>query len=285
MFNLRFVDAKGKELRLGHRQGRYWLTKVSGLDGMAVDISLSQGFDQIGETLDTMSVGSRPVELIGKVDNFTTEQLRALNDMFLPMSQIRMYFDDKYWLDVAIKTAPVFSYNLRTVQFAVALLAPYPYWKYVLPNYYRLGGVTGSFNFPVSYDEPHNFGLFNESLFMNCVNRGNTKVDYVAEVTCASGSATNITLTNAGNQKYIRVNTTLTAADTLRIFRENNILRVTKTTAGIETDIFSELDEDSDLFWMDVGDNVIRADAESGDGQLVVVVMFYDTVTAVRYGI
>ena len=110
-------------------------------------------------------------------------------------------------------------------------------------------------------------------------------MDYSAEIRCTSGQAANITLTNAGNQKFIAVKTTLTAADTVRIFRENNILRVTKETAGQTSDIFSALDEDSNLFFMDVGDNVIRADKESGDGRLVVVIRFCDTVVGVRYGI
>ena len=245
----------------------------------------SQGFEQVGESVDSMSVGSRQIGLIGRIDNFTGEQLQALNTAFLPMTTVRLYFEEKYWIDAVIKEAPVFTYSLRTVLFAVQLLAPYPYWKSVKEHYYKLGGSTGGFNFPVSYDTPHNFEQFNETLFLNCVNRGNTRVDYSAEIRCTSGQAANITITNAGNQKFIAVKTTLTAADTVRIFRENNILRVTKETAGQTSDIFSALDEDSNLFFMDVGDNVIRADKESGDGRLAVVIRFCDTVVGVRYGI
>ena len=141
----------------------------------------------------------------------------GVNTAFLPMTTVRLYFEAKYWIDAVIKEAPVFTYSLRTVLFAVQLLAPYPYWKSVKEHYYKLGGSTGGFNFPVSYDTPHNFEQFNETLFLNCVNRGNTRVDYSAEIRCTSGQAANITLTNAGNQKFIAVKTTLTAADTVRI--------------------------------------------------------------------
>lgn len=284
MFNLRFTSTTD-ELRMGHEHTPYKLTKVTGIDGIPVTLVTSQGFDQIGETLDKMSVESRSIGIIGRIDNFEPAQLRAINNMFRPMTVVRMYFEDKYWIDCAVQESPVFTYNLRSVVFAVKLSAPYPFWKSTTMSFYRLGGTIGGFNFPVSYNVPHNFGLYAETLFLNCVNRGNTKVDYIVEMTCSSGTATNLTLTNAQNQKFIRVNTSITASDTVRIFRENNILRVTKTTNGITSDIFSALDEDSNLFWLDVGDNVLRADKESGDGVMIVSVSFYDTVTGVRYGI
>lgn len=284
MFDLRVVSGN-TSLKMGHRQSVYKITTLTGIDGIPVSVVTSQGFEQVGESVDSMSVGSRQIGLICRIDNFTGEQLQALNTAFLPMTTVRLYFEEKYWIDAVIKEAPVFTYSLRTVLFAVQLLAPYPYWKSVKEHYYKLGGSTGGFNFPVSYDTPHNFEQFNETLFLNCVNRGNTRVDYSAEIRCTSGQAANITLTNAGNQKFIAVKTTLTAADTVRIFRENNILRVTKETAGQTSDIFSALDEDSNLFFMDVGDNVIRADKESGDGRLAVVIRFCDTVVGVRYGI
>ena len=53
----------------------------------------------------------------------------------------------------------------------------------------------------------------------------------------------------------------------------------------MESDIFSALDEDSNLDYMDVGDNVIRAEKESGDGSPVVSIRFYDTLTGVHYGL
>ena len=215
MFDLRVVSGN-TSLKMGHRQSVYKITTLTGIDGIPVSVVTSQGFEQVGESVDSMSVGSRQIGLIGRIDNFTGEQLQALNTAFLPMTTVRLYFEEKYWIDAIIKEAPVFTYSLRTVLFAVQLLAPYPYWKSVKEHYYKLGGSTGGFNFPVSYDTPHNFEQFNETLFLNCVNRGNTRVDYSAEIRCTSGQAANITLTNAGNQKFIAVKTTLTAADTVR---------------------------------------------------------------------
>ena len=284
MFNLR-IERDNVSLKMGHRQSEYKITTLSGIDGMAVEVTTSQGFDQIGESVDSMSVSARTIGIIGRIDNFTGPQLRAMNMMFLPMTTVRVYFEEKYWIDAVIKSAPVYTYSLRTAAFSIELLAAYPYWKSVSEHSYRLGGSYGGFNFPISYNVPHNFELYGDSLTSNCINNGNTKVDYTAELRCSSGTVTNVTLTNAGNQKFVTVKTEITSSDTVKIFRENNILRVTKTTGNATTDIFSDLDEDSDLFYMEVGDNVIKASSESGDGLLVVTIRFSDTVVGVRYGI
>lgn len=285
MYSLRFVNSSGKELLMGHLQSPYVIKSLTGIDGVEVDVTTSQGFGQIGETVDNMSVSSRDIGVTGIIYNFQPEQQQALNYMFSPRTQVRMYFEDKYWIDAVIKSAPAYSYDLKACTFAFSLVAAYPYFKSKNSNYFKLGGMIGGFNFPVCYATPHHFALFNDNLFINCKNNGNTAVDYMAEIRCESGSITNIKLTNAETQKFIRVKTTITASDIVRIFRENNILRVTKTTDGVESDIFSDLDEDSDLDYIEVGDNVIRAEAESGNGKPIVAVSFYDTVTGVYYGI
>lgn len=121
MFDLRVVSGN-TSLKMGHRQSVYKITTLTGIDGIPVSVVTSQGFEQVGESVDSMSVGSRQIGLIGRIDNFTGEQLQALNTAFLPMTTVRLYFEEKYWIDAVIKEAPVFTYSLRTVLFAVQLL-------------------------------------------------------------------------------------------------------------------------------------------------------------------
>ena len=288
MFNLRFVKTvndRSTELLLGHLQSAFKITKVSGFDSISVDVGASHGFDQIGVSIDNMAVGERSLGIIGRIDNFTTAQLKSLITIFSPMTTLRMYFEERYWIDVVVTETPSFTYSLKSVSFAVSLMAPYPYFKSVTENYYRLGGVRGGFTFPVCYSGTHMFGSQQEILFVNCYNSGNTKVDYVAELYCTSGSIEGVTLRSATTQKYLRVSTEFNSGDVVRVFRENNILRVTKTSMGITTDVFSDLDEDSNLFWIEVGDNIIIASPDSGNGNLEVAIRFYDTLTGVAYGI
>lgn len=288
MYNLRFVKTvNNKELTLsmGHKNTDYKITSTSGFDSIAVDVGTSQGFDQIGVTIDTMSVSERMLGLIGRIDNFTASHTQAIVSMFSPMTYLRLYFEEKYWIDVVVTETPIFTYSLRSVTFAIHFLAPYPYFKSVEGNYYKLGGVRGGFTFPVCYTGVHTFGLQQEILFVNCYNSGNTKVDYIAELLCASGTFTGVMLKSATNGKFMHITTEFESGDVVRIFRENNILRATKTHMGIVSDVFSDVDEDSDLFFVEIGDNVIKATPDSGNGKLEVAIRFYDTVTGVTYGI
>ncbi|MPN45739.1 hypothetical protein SDC9_193309 [bioreactor metagenome] len=100
----------------------------------------------------------------------------------------------------------------------------------------------------------------------------------------ANASLSNITVTNAQTQEFIRINTDMEGGDYIYMYRENNQLRCVRERNGITADIFSAVDEDTDLFFMNVGDNVIRAEAETGNANLVVYVKFYDTRSGVFYG-
>ena len=102
MFDLRVVSGN-TSLKMGHRQSVYKITALTGIDGIPVSVVTSQGFEQVGESVDSMSVGSRQIGLIGRIDNFTGEQLQALNTAFLPMTTVRLYFEEKYWIDAVIK--------------------------------------------------------------------------------------------------------------------------------------------------------------------------------------
>lgn len=287
MFNVRFTNSKGISLKMGHVSTPFQILSLEGIDGISVDISTSQGAQQVGCSVDHQTLGARRIGLIGKIVNFSPAQLAQIAQIFLPMSTLRLTFEEAYWIDCVISESPVFSYDLKTVTFSVSLLAPSPYWKAVKINSYQLGGLTGGFTFPVNFSQrnPHSFGKRAALLYLNCKNRGNAVTDYMARIRCSSGEAAGVILVNAQTQQFLEISTGLVAGDVLEIYQENGILRATKTSAGMVTDVFADLNEDSDLFYMNVGDNVLRADVIEGEALLEVTIRFYDAVSGVRYGI
>lgn len=60
MFDLRVVSGN-TSLKMGHRQSVYKITTLTGIDGIPVSVVTSQGFEQVGESVDSMSVGSRQI--------------------------------------------------------------------------------------------------------------------------------------------------------------------------------------------------------------------------------
>ena len=283
MYPLKYVSDSGVTIQLG-RGTPYRVTKVEGLNGVETKIETSQGFEQVGETIDTLTTGGNTIKVNGKINPFTSDLGNAMTDAILPMSTGRLYIDDKYWIDVAVKNAPAIAQALRSATYSFRLYAPYPYWKSVQKNTYQLGGSIGGFRFPVNYSTPHHFGQRSSALFLNCINNGNVKTDFILTL-YAKATLSNITITNAQTQEYIGINTEMQGGDYVYMYRENNQLRCVRERNNVETDIFSTVDEDTDLFFMNVGDNVLRAEAETGGNNLVVQVDFYNTKSGVFYGV
>lgn len=282
MYPLKYVSASGATLVMG-RGTPYTITKAEGLNGVETDIQTSQGFEQVGETVDTLTTGGNTIKVTGQINPFNADLGNALTDAILPMSTGRLYFDDKYWVDVAVKNAPLISQALRKATFTFRLYAPYPYWKSAQKSSYQLGGSLGGFRFPVNYSTPHHFGQRSQTLFLNCINYGNVKTDFILTL-YAKATLENVTITNAQTQEFIGINTEMQGGDYVKMYRENNVLRCIRERNNIVTDIFSDVDEDTDLFFMNVGDNVLRAEAETGGNNLVVQVDFYSTKSGVFYG-
>ena len=285
MYNLRIVSPDGSELRLGRAQSAYRLTEINGMDALPVKITSSQGFGQVGVTHSALALEARAIDITGTIDNFTGAQLRKLSRAFLPLTSVRVYFEDRYFLDCTVKESIKFSPDLRRMLFNVALEAAYPYWRKAEETSCRLGGLVGGFTFPAELDT-HQYADFSDSLFLNCVNGGDAETDFAAEITARSGTCSGITILNVETREYLKIDDSVSASSRISVFRENGLLRVIKTENGADSDIFSKLDENSSLFSLHVGDTVLRASSEEGDDSLLMVsVRYYETVTGVHYGL
>lgn len=80
----------------------------------------------------------------------------------------------------------------------------------------------------------------------------------------------------------VRSLTTLTPGQVIEIYRTTtDKLAVKRTEDGTEENIFSLLDEDSDLLELAPGDNLLKATADSGETSLQVTVRFYPMVSGI----
>lgn len=284
MFNVSFENLSGKTIKMGHLQSNITVY-LNGIDGIVATVNTSQGFGQVGQSVDSVVIGTRNINVSGKMFNFEKSTLNDICRIFSPGENVRIHFESKYWIDCVVTSSPVFSYSGVVASFAVSLVAPYPYWKSEHENSVRLGELSSGFNFPVSYSTPHNFGIYSDVISSNCINRGNAKTDYVAKITCYSKSMTGVQLVNLENNEYIKINEPITSGETIFVFRENNTLRITKQSGNTTTNVFSSLDENSNLFFLYPGDNPIRADSLGGEGSPVVYISYYDVLTGVQYGV
>ena len=278
MFEVTFENDNGKRFLFGP-SGSNWFGMNSG-DGMEVTLGKSQGFSQAGETVETQSVAGRTINVTGQLYGNIPALKNTLRNVCSPLSTGRLIFQKTHYIRVYVKAAPTFSTVKGNGLFTMQFFAPYPYYRSFEEKLYRLGGVTKQFRFPVNYSTPHRFGTRGSNRYTNIVNSGDVSVPYRLELH-STGVSTNPTVTNLNTFALLRLNGQLNAGDVAVIYRDdNNVLRAELTSGGTSTDIISRIDDESTLFELLSGDNLIQANDDEGSAGLYASIAFSPAVVA-----
>lgn len=282
MYYAKFINSKGDTFNLGYRYGNIF--DIDGLTGHNMDVAFSQGFNQIGETVEGISVGSHIFEIKGKLLNEIITQKKNMLSVFAPFESGKLVFENKYFLDCVVYRTPIIAIGEKSPEFEMVLSAPYPFWQKMTSNSFIVGSYMPMFSFPVNYSEPHIFGIENPSAFINAYNDGQIDAYYRLEFQTQT-TTVNPSIINVNTQEFLKLNTTINQGEKFTVYRNGGRLLVEKESNGIITDAFSLLDEDSDLLFMHVGDNIIRASADEGEDQLITTIIFNSAVVGVYEGI
>lgn len=282
MYCAKFINSKGDTFNFGYRHGNIF--DIDGLTGHDMNIAFSQGFNQIGETVEGISIGSHIFEISGKLLGEATKQKKKMLSVFAPFESGKLIFEDNYFLDCVVYKTPVIAVQKESPRFELVLTAPYPFWQKMTSENYIVGNYSRKFSFPVNYSEPHIFGIRNPSAFINAYNDGQVDAYYRLEFQ-TQATTVNPSIINANTQEFLKLNVTLNQGEKYVIDRKGGRLIVEKYVDGMVVDAFSLLDEDSDLLFMHVGDNIIRAVADEGEDQLITTIIFNSAVVGVYEGI
>lgn len=268
MYNARIETDAGKSVRLGYDYGNIF--DISPLSGVDVNLGTSQGFQQIGETVETQSVQGITRTISGTFTGADPESAARVMLRALPIFTTgRLVFDDRYFCRIHIKKTPYVHRNsVGKYTFSMMVYCETPYWLDIRSEQYVMGGYTAAFSFPVIYDA-HVFGVSDESAFTNCINNGAIEVPFTARFTTDTETS-KFGIININTLERLTLNTTLLQGESVTVSRENGRLYVQRG----DEDIFAVLDESSDLFMMHPGDNVLRMTAETGLGGLRVSISY-----------
>lgn len=255
------------------------LDPISGVD---VDISTSQSVNQVGESIDSQTVGGVLRTISGEC--LSASAAKALISALPPLTSGKLILNDKYFADFSVKKSP---YVVRTAgsrngrPFSAMLYCKKPFWQRLDMSQVILGGFMPSFRFPVNYTAPHCFGVKNPTAFVTIRNDGDFRSAFRAEFAAIGGNVQNPTLLNVATGEKLRVLTTLVDGQKLRVYHDNDQLEVVRVSGETETDIFAALDDDSDLFYAVPGDNVFQSTADSGGESMQCTVSFYESYMGV----
>lgn len=249
--------------------------------GVSVDIGTSQGFSQVGETVESMTVGGRTITVHGTVFGNVKSRKKMMRKVFAPFVWGKLTFEGKHYIRVCVKDSPSFSPIRDDGRFTMLLYAPFPFFYSVDDAHYNIGEIMPMFSFPVNYATPHKFGERGTEKYTNVYNNGDIAVPFNVYMETL-GTSANPLIVNLDTHEYLKLNGTLTAGDAANIYRDsNNILRAELSTDGELVDILSWVDDGSTLFQLNPGDNIIAFDDDGGGSSLTVKFSFSTAVVAV----
>lgn len=278
MYNAIFESDNGEKYVFGKAGSTMFDMDIG--NGVPVNIETSQGFSQIGVTAQNRNVSGRNINVKGVIYADVEGRKRAMRRIISPFSSGRLVFENRYYTRVYVKNAPTFSPLKGNGKFSLQFFAPFPFFYDINQQSSEIGVIKPMFSFPVNYSVPHKFGDRSDTKYKNIFNDGDVKVPFSIYLH-SSGQSTNIVIANLETFQVLKINGMLNAGDYINIYRDaDNILRAELTSGGVTSDIISWIDESSELFELNVGDNLISANDDEGGLSLTAKITFNPAVVA-----
>lgn len=264
----RYVGADGQEIIFDYTNG-YLISKPTGIDTLSVSVNESYGINQVGTSVSSEHVESRPVTITGRVVGDSQEQRKKrLLDVIRPGAG-RLYCDD-YYLDVRTTETPTVGPDRSHAQFQVSFLAPHPYWCRENKETGTLMGVEKLFKFPWNISKPYQFGRMQQKKFVNIRNQGQADIPFTVAIIAMNAVSVPV-IQNIVDGKFLRINKNMVAGE--RIVIEITHSR-TYVTSSVDGDCRGALDIESSLFRLAPGDNLLKPTATSGLENLQMEITF-----------
>lgn len=270
MYNAKIITEDGNTVSFGYQYGI--LFDISPLSGADVDVNTSQGFQQIGTTVESLGVGGISRTIKGTFINKSLDEAKSMLANLPVFARGTLWFNDEYYCNIVIQKTPTIAKKNKKTTFTMMVYCNTPFWYDTNRNAYSMGIWQKRFRFPTAFDS-HIFAERDASAFVDCYNYGSVRTAPTITFT-ASSTVTNFGLINANTLEYLRINTSLEAGETVTVYRKNSRLYIERDNGNATEDIFEYLDEYSDLYWLYPGSNILRMTADQNEAGLQCVVSF-----------
>lgn len=243
--------------------------------------------NQVGVTIVSTTLETRPVEIIGWVISKTEQEMnarkRVLNRFVNPQQFINLRYKDynlDFKPDETVKYTPSIKENNEVIcKFKITGTAADPMFKDNKETESEAAATVSLFHFPLVINVEDNkyptimFGFKHPSLLMEIFNAGDVPTGFKI-IFKAKGTLTNPTLLNVNTQKYFKINKTMTAGEEIVIDSVVGEKKVVGTIEGIERNYYKYKDLGSTWLILDVGESIFRYDADTGLENLEVYIYF-----------
>ena len=107
VFDAVFTTGTGQSFAFGYAAGVLW--SCDPLGDLPVELETSQGYQQVGATVDSRSISGVTRTITGRILRNADYCKRQLRDIFAPGVTGRLTVAGKYWCDAEVQRCPAIS--------------------------------------------------------------------------------------------------------------------------------------------------------------------------------
>jgi len=280
MQKLIFTNNRGQSIELNN-SGPFKLKKFEQGNPKTTIIS-TKSPGQDGKTYHETLLEERSPQIEGIIDGVDDLDLfnkrTYLYSVFNPKIQGTLtYINDSgtHKIDCIVQDGPALKDKVEYVQeFLIQLYCPDPYYKDLQETKEEIALWVGSFEFPLEITEPGiEIGHRVSTLIVNANNSGDIACGMRVEFT-ALASVVNPSILKVYTQEFIKVKRTLESGDKLVITTHFGKKSVELIKNGVSLNVFNYIDLNTTFLQLEVGDNLLRYDAEQGIDNLEVAIYY-----------
>lgn len=270
MFDAIFKASNGLTFSFGYAAGVLW--SITPLGDLPVDLETSQGYQQVGATVESRSISGVTRTVTGRILRNQDYCKRQLRDVFAPYVTGRLTIAGAYWCDAEVQRTPDISVSGLWPTFSFQLYCPDPYWHSVKELTVTTLQVTPAFRLPTRYTT-HQYGIREQADYLRVHNPGLDTQEFTLTLT-AHGTVTNPGVLDPETGEYLRFVCTLQDTDQLRVYREAGRLVIQQIISGQAVNGFGLLDEQSTLWTLPHGTHPWQRTADAGVEKLYLTLSF-----------
>lgn len=260
----------------------YKLVNIEGIERAELELNLVDNAHYDGSFLVSKRTRNRPISITVDYKGLNKEIERKKLISFLnPKNKgvlIVNYAETEKAIEYEIEDFNCPLTNIHDdLSFTVDLICPNPYWSDITKNKVEIALWKGAFHFPlvIPKNEGIIMGLKQPSLIVNVFNKGDVETGMIIEFR-AKGTLSNPSLFNVNTRESIKINKSMVAGEVIRVNTNYGEKRIENILNGVTTNILNLIDlggEDTFL-QLDVGDNLLRYDADINPSNLEINIYF-----------
>lgn len=282
MEKLIYTNNDGLSIELSNLKP-FLLESIQGVGGLESVHTMSETPFQNGASYSHSRIQPRTIVIDGAIVGINKENMfknrQKLIKVFKPGKLGSLIYSNNYSsrrINCIVDLAPIWKEKVRRIQkFTIQLLAPNPFWNDINDYTESVSSWLGAFEFPLELTNDLIFGYRENNLIKNIINKGDIECGFTAKLK-ALAKISNPKIIHIESERYISLNVDLYAGDTLIIntgFGCNDIY--IERVNGVVEDAYIYTDIESEFFWLNVGDNLIKYEIE-GNEDMVELLISYD---------